>query len=142
MQGKICDILRPQLVMNRFLPFGHTDAHTLYTYIWGEGACGGSDIRSMSRIRPICKCRCPPLDCVERICVDIRSFPAGLVGGVPKVRSDEKVPGTIPPPLPLLKWGQGASEDTGINRYRATRLSSYRGASSHKYEGIPPPPLE
>jgi hypothetical protein len=42
-------------------PSGHTDSHTLYTYIWGEGAWGGSDIRSMSSIRPICKCRCPPL---------------------------------------------------------------------------------
>ncbi len=27
----------------------------------GEGAWGGSDIRSMSSIRPICKCWCPPL---------------------------------------------------------------------------------
>jgi hypothetical protein len=42
-------------------PTGHTDSHTLGTYIWGEGAWGGSDIRSMSCIRPICKCRCPPL---------------------------------------------------------------------------------
>jgi hypothetical protein len=33
----------------------------LGTYIWGEWAWGGSDIRSMSCIRPICKCRCPPL---------------------------------------------------------------------------------
>jgi hypothetical protein len=27
----------------------------------GRGCGGGSDIRSMSSIRPICKCRCPPL---------------------------------------------------------------------------------
>jgi hypothetical protein len=45
MQGQICDFLRPQLAMNRFLPpSGHTDSHTLDTYIWGEGR--GSDIRS------------------------------------------------------------------------------------------------
>ncbi len=42
-------------------PSSHTDSHTLDTLIWGEGAWGGSDIRSMSCIRPKCKCRCPPL---------------------------------------------------------------------------------
>ncbi len=61
-QGQICDILRPQLAMNRFLPLWPTDSHTLDTYMRGEGAWGGSDIRSMSSIQPICKCRCPPLD--------------------------------------------------------------------------------
>jgi hypothetical protein len=50
----------PQLAMNCFLPLLATDSHTLDTYIWGEGR-GDSDIRSMSSIRPICKCRCPPL---------------------------------------------------------------------------------
>jgi hypothetical protein len=40
MQGQICDILRPQLAMNRFLPPGDTDSHTLDTNIWGEGAWG------------------------------------------------------------------------------------------------------
>ncbi len=48
-----------QTEINFFLS---SDSHTLDmdTYIWGGG--GGSDIRSMSSIRPICKCRCPPLD--------------------------------------------------------------------------------
>ncbi len=45
--------------MNRFLPLLATDSHTLDTYIWGGGR--GSDIRSMSSSRPICKCWCPPL---------------------------------------------------------------------------------
>ncbi len=40
-------------------PSDHTDSHTLDTYIWGGR--GGSIIRSMSSIWPICKCRCPPL---------------------------------------------------------------------------------
>ncbi len=39
-QGQICDILRPQLAINRFCPSGHTDSHTLDTYIWGERAWG------------------------------------------------------------------------------------------------------
>ena len=40
MQGQICDILRPQLAMNRFLPLLDTHSHTLDTYIWkgGQGA--------------------------------------------------------------------------------------------------------
>ncbi len=31
-------------------PSGHTDSHNLDTYIWGEVAWEGSDIRSMSSI--------------------------------------------------------------------------------------------
>ncbi len=59
-QGQICDILRPQLAMNRFLPpWPHRFPHFRYIHL-GKGA-GGSDIRSMSSIQPICKCRCPPL---------------------------------------------------------------------------------
>ncbi len=59
MQGQICDILSP--ASYEFLPTlsGHTDSHTLDTYVWGGGR-GGTDLRSMSSIRPICKCRCPP----------------------------------------------------------------------------------
>jgi hypothetical protein len=61
---QICDILRPQIDMNRFLPlwphrfprFGHIHLGG------GGGGGGGSDIRSMSSIRPICKCRCPSLN--------------------------------------------------------------------------------
>ncbi len=49
MQGQICDILRP-LWPHRFPHFG-------YIHLGG----GGSDIRSMSSIRPICKCRYPTL---------------------------------------------------------------------------------
>ncbi len=53
-QGQICDILRPQLAMNCFLSlWPHRFPHF--------GSWGGSDIRSMSSIRPICKCRCRPL---------------------------------------------------------------------------------
>ncbi len=48
-----------QLAMNRFLPLLATQISTLWIHK-SEGA-GGSDIRSMSSIRPICKCRCPPL---------------------------------------------------------------------------------
>ncbi len=61
MQGQIYDILRPQLAMNRFLPlWPHRFPHFGYLHL-GGGGVGGSDIRSMSSIRPICKCRCPPL---------------------------------------------------------------------------------
>ncbi len=36
--------------------------NNIHSYIHlGGGGVGGSDIRSMSSIRPICKCRCPPL---------------------------------------------------------------------------------
>jgi hypothetical protein len=60
-QGQICDILRPQLAMNRFLPlWPHRFTHFVYIHL-GGGGVGGSDIRSMSSIRPIRKCRCPPL---------------------------------------------------------------------------------
>ncbi len=59
--GQICDIMRPQLAMNRFLPlWPHRFPHFGYIHL-GGGGVGGSDIRSMSSIRPICKCRCPPL---------------------------------------------------------------------------------
>jgi hypothetical protein len=66
-QGQICDILRPQLAMNRFLPLLlATQIPTLWIHTsgggrWGGGGGGGSDIRSMCSIPPICKCRCPPL---------------------------------------------------------------------------------
>ncbi len=61
MQGQICDTLRPQLAMNRFLPlWPHRFSHFVYIHL-GGGGVGGSDFRSMSSIRPICKCRCPPL---------------------------------------------------------------------------------
>jgi hypothetical protein len=60
-QGQICDILRPQLAMNCFLAlWPYRFPHFGYI-ILGGGGVGGSDIRSMSSIRPICKCRCPPL---------------------------------------------------------------------------------
>jgi hypothetical protein len=41
-QGQICNILRPQLAMNRFLPlWPHRFPHFIYIlYIWGEGAWG------------------------------------------------------------------------------------------------------
>ncbi len=64
MQGQICDILRPQLAMNSFLPlWPHRFPHFGYIHLGGGGARGegGSDIISMSSIRPICKCRCPPV---------------------------------------------------------------------------------
>ncbi len=39
-QGQICDILRPQLAKNRFLPlWPHRFPH-FGTYIWGEGRGG------------------------------------------------------------------------------------------------------
>jgi hypothetical protein len=58
-QEQIYDILRPQLAMNRFLPLRpHRFPHFRYIHLGGGG---DSDIRSMSSIRPICKCRCPPL---------------------------------------------------------------------------------
>ena len=61
MQGQICDILRLQLAMNRFLPlWPHRFPHFEYIHL-GGGGVGGSDIRSMSSIQPICKYRCPPL---------------------------------------------------------------------------------
>jgi hypothetical protein len=51
----------PQLAMNRFLPLLATQIPTLWIHTSGGEGGGGSDIRSMSSIRPICKCRCPPL---------------------------------------------------------------------------------
>ncbi len=60
-QGQICDILRPQLAMKCFLPlWQHRFPHFGYIYL-GGGGVGGLWYRSMSSIRPICKCRCPPL---------------------------------------------------------------------------------
>jgi hypothetical protein len=56
-QGQICDILTQASYESLPAPSGHTDSHTLDTNIWRWG----SDIRSMSSIRPICKCRFPPL---------------------------------------------------------------------------------
>ncbi len=44
--------------LNRFLPLRATQITTLWIHTSGGG---GSYIRSMSSIRPICKCRCPPL---------------------------------------------------------------------------------
>ncbi len=55
-QGQICHILTPASFEPLPAPSGHTDSHT-YIHLGG----GGSDIRSMSSIRLICKCRCPPL---------------------------------------------------------------------------------
>ncbi len=53
MQGQICDILRPQLAMNRFLPlWPHRFPHFRYIHQGGEGV-GGSDIRSMSSIASV-----------------------------------------------------------------------------------------
>jgi hypothetical protein len=51
-QGQICAILRPQLAMNRFLPlWPHRFPHFGYINL-GEGAWGGSDIRSMQVSMP------------------------------------------------------------------------------------------
>jgi hypothetical protein len=60
-QGQICDILRPQPAMNRFLPLPATQIPTLWIHTTGRGGGGCSDIGSMSSIQPICKCQCPPL---------------------------------------------------------------------------------
>ncbi len=61
-QGRICDILRPLLAMNRFLPLLVTQIPTHWIHTsGGEGGGVGSDIRSMSSNQPICKCRCPPM---------------------------------------------------------------------------------
>ncbi len=69
MQGQICDILRPQLAMNRFLTlWPQSFPHFGCIHLWGRGV-GGSDIRSMSSIRPICKCRCPPLQVSLKISI-------------------------------------------------------------------------
>jgi hypothetical protein len=41
-QGQICDILRPQLAMNRFLPlWPHRFPHFGYIHL-GKGGCGGA----------------------------------------------------------------------------------------------------
>jgi hypothetical protein len=55
-QEQICDILTQDSYES--LPaLLATQIPTLWIHTWG----GGSDIRAMSSIRPICKCRCPPL---------------------------------------------------------------------------------
>jgi hypothetical protein len=60
-QGQICKYVTswPQLGTNRFLPLLATQIPTLWIHT--SGGRGSSDIISMSSIRPICKCRCPPL---------------------------------------------------------------------------------
>jgi hypothetical protein len=78
-QGQIYDFLRPQLAMNPFLPlWTHRFPHFGYIHL-GGGGVGGSDIWSMSSIRPICKCRCPPLLLIQYfkpVCVcSIRVWP-------------------------------------------------------------------
>ncbi len=61
-QGQICDILRPQLAIESLPAPLATQILTLWIHTSGGRGCeGGSDIRSMSSIRPICKCWCPPL---------------------------------------------------------------------------------
>ncbi len=41
MQGQICDILRPQLAMNHFLPlWPHRFLHFIYTHLGGGGVGG------------------------------------------------------------------------------------------------------
>ncbi len=74
MQGQICDILRPQLAMNRFLPlWPHRFQHFGYIHLEGGGVGGGgSDIRSMLSIRPIYKCRCPPLQKADTLPSELR----------------------------------------------------------------------
>jgi hypothetical protein len=42
-------------------PAGAVTSFSLWIHTSGGRGRGGSDIRSMSSIRPICKCRCPPL---------------------------------------------------------------------------------
>ncbi len=62
-QGQICEILRPPASYESLPAPLSTQIPTLcivYIHL-GGGGVGGSDIRSMSSIRPICKCRCPPL---------------------------------------------------------------------------------
>jgi hypothetical protein len=39
--GKICHILTPASYEPFPAPWGHTDSHTLDTYIWGGGGGGG-----------------------------------------------------------------------------------------------------
>jgi hypothetical protein len=57
-QGQICHILTPVSYESLPAPSGNRFPHFEYIHL---GAGGGSDIRSMSSIRPICKYRCPPL---------------------------------------------------------------------------------
>jgi hypothetical protein len=55
--------------MNRFLPLLATQIPTLWIHTSGGRGRGGggSDIRSMSSMRPICKCQCPPLPITFRL---------------------------------------------------------------------------
>ncbi len=55
--GQICHILTPASYESLPAPSGHRFPHFGNIHLGG----GGSDIRSMSSIRPICKCRCPTL---------------------------------------------------------------------------------
>ncbi len=66
-QGQICDILRPMLAESLPAPLA-TQIPTLWIHTSGGAGGGvGSDIRSMSSILPICKCRCPPLMPLQKI---------------------------------------------------------------------------
>ncbi len=58
MQRQICDVLTSASYESLPAPLA-TQIPTLWIHTSGGG--GSSDIRSMSSIRPICKCRCPPL---------------------------------------------------------------------------------
>ncbi len=58
---QICDILTPASYES-LPPLLATQIPTLWIHTSGGGGSGGcSDIRLMLSIRPICKCRCPPL---------------------------------------------------------------------------------
>ncbi len=51
-QGQICDILRPQLAMNRFLPlWPHRFPHFGYFHLGGEGVGGGGGPDILDRCR-------------------------------------------------------------------------------------------
>ncbi len=59
MQGQICDILRPQIAMNRFLPlWPHRFPHFGYIHL-GGGGVGGSDIRSFDLFASVDAHLCP-----------------------------------------------------------------------------------
>jgi hypothetical protein len=109
-QGKICDILRPQLVMSRFLPlWPHRCPHFVYIHLGGGGVALILD-------------RCRAFDLFASVDAHLWTVwtyvPFLLVWLLVSPRSDLMKKSRGPSPPPLLKWGQGASEDTGINRYR------------------------
>ncbi len=94
--------------MNPFLPlWTHRLPHFGYIPL-GEGAWGGSDIRSMSSIRPICKCECWVLSPVGDIPITLQDYVSDQIQNYKIVR----------PPQTKTQEGRGLQADATKSLYK------------------------